>query len=445
MELRLLVPASPELQSPGPSIDLDGQRWILTEPLDVNGGDIPPYVCVSYVWGKDTMPNLNPFHPDIPMSSRTHSVVCATVRSIRPSAIWVDAFCIPPSPVVTRRATLESMGYIYGHAKCVVAVLSPHSFSAVLEMSRVRNPDETKFYLLDILEKDSWVESIWTYQEIVNNTEIFFIGEDSGGAVLEGPLAARRRYPKLDAFEDLVADWRCDLPCSRCAAGIISNLDRRVYDDKKNYFYSMIGAVADTPSGRSTASTVDSLAEKFMSICERKGDYSFIFTSTPRDERPGYRWRPRPGMVRALITYRCEGERLEGVREGDNIMLKDIIIARRAPSVNSNGISYIREWLKLGKNAEYETDEILALFLQALRTLDFTGSQHYITTDDGAFFPQNEISQDTPVLIYISRSLRYANFGAPGLAVIGEGQHKVYIPGVFAGFRDVESQSEILL
>ena len=56
MEFKLLVPVTEALATASSkAVIVDGQRWVLTDPLQEP--DIPPYACISYVWGDALVPH----------------------------------------------------------------------------------------------------------------------------------------------------------------------------------------------------------------------------------------------------------------------------------------------------------------------------------------------------------------------------------------------------
>jgi len=323
-------------------------------------------------------------------------------------------------------------------------------------MSILKKGEEALKEVLDELEQDMWVRSVWTYQEVVNNDELRFVGEDSRGVVLDGEqflnalgyymityrkhigitgMQLRRLYPNLDAFEDLVVDWRLSGYGDRSALEILSNMDRRTYDDPRNFFYSMIGAVTHIPSKRTSNPTIESLAESFMEACEEKGDYSYIFTGVPRDDRPGCRWRPRPQMLRSIISWHSVGDKLEGIKEDGFLRLKEMVVTHRTSEtdISSRARRWIIPWLEepdLDLMAPVQT--IILKLSEALRFLAFTGSLEPIFTPLGLFFPQEEIAAEVNADICISGSLHYV-FGCPGIAVIKTKPPR-YVIGVFAGY-----------
>jgi hypothetical protein len=160
------------------SVELDGRRWVLTDWTRVpSASDAPPFTCISYSWGKGRA--ANPLDAGRPVSDRTVPAIEATVRALRPVAIWVDALCVPPEEP-ERTACLRSMGAIFSSASEVVAVLSPASEAALDQVQRSGRLDEGA---LLALEDDDWITRAWTYQEVVNSRSARFLTEGRTDAV----------------------------------------------------------------------------------------------------------------------------------------------------------------------------------------------------------------------------------------------------------------------
>jgi len=91
---RLLVPADQDTLQDAPSIKVDGRRWVPTSYTQVpKPENTLAYTCISYSWGMETAPH--PFEPR-KVSSRAIPALEAVIRSLQPSAIWLDALCVPP-------------------------------------------------------------------------------------------------------------------------------------------------------------------------------------------------------------------------------------------------------------------------------------------------------------------------------------------------------------
>lgn len=115
-ELRLLVEIGNEGEAQGPVLTLNDRLWTLTTILTPNDDPAvhPDYVCVSYIWGPKRV--TNPFQPAPQLiSSNTLPALAAVMHNTHSKAFWIDAFCIPTTQPA-RRATLESMGFIYSQA-----------------------------------------------------------------------------------------------------------------------------------------------------------------------------------------------------------------------------------------------------------------------------------------------------------------------------------------
>jgi hypothetical protein len=370
---------------------------------------------------------------------------------------WIDAFCVPVDPM-TKTATLESMGFIYSRAIQVVVVLSEESFTAVetmmgqLDTAKVPG---SRPECLDVLEKDAWIRSVWTYQEVVNSQRLIFTGEGIAARSISGQdflnhfghyvdtwrrangysaFEFREKYPFLDAFESVVLDWRVVEYEERCALHVMSQTDNRLWISPSNIFYSMIGAITSKPSRRKSGSSIESLAEAFMNICEDKGDYSFIYSATKRDERPGYEWRPAPQILRSLLPWPCLGDAQRGERDPQGIRLKDMAILERSASVGEKGTATLLWCLKEYTTSISDSDSALIdKYLAILRKIGFTGSEDYLVTTHGIFFPQHRVAPDLDVVLWVSTAIGW-RIATPGLAVVSDGRQKIeYVPGIFGG------------
>jgi hypothetical protein len=192
-------------------------------------------------------------HPTVEMSDHTLPAITAAIRNHDPdhsaSMIWIDAFCMPIEPLA-RRATLESMGFIYSRATQVIVVLSNKAFAVIEEMSQLDTAkiSSSAADILDVLENDAWMRSVWTYQEVVNSQDLLFTGHGMFGKFIRGEsflnrfghylhtwkgangynfFDLRAKYPFLDAFEDVVLDWRMAGYQERSALQVMSQMDRR--------------------------------------------------------------------------------------------------------------------------------------------------------------------------------------------------------------------------
>ncbi|KAI8947799.1 hypothetical protein F4801DRAFT_559288 [Xylaria longipes] len=420
--------------------------WRLVDH-DLSTSDVEdvPFTCISYTWGAGREPS--PFFSSFNISDRTIPAVNALV-SHRPSCarIWVDAFCVPIA-TPERNHTLESMGYIYSQAKEVIVVLSSAARSVLAQMS---TSDHIRTEHLDILEKEDWISRAWTYQEAVNSRCLFITCEGPDSAIvdgshfldclgytlsrLEGTASAtykRQQYPRLDAFEDLIADYMIAGFGERSALQVMANMDRRCAHFAQDLFYAMMGAISTAPSSFDGA--VDP-CEAFMSICERKGDYSFIYSTSKRDPSPGKRWRPASGgLLRSILSWHCFGAGQPAHEESGSLYLDQVIVFDVQP-IEERGIGFIKHWLAVQKLGVTCSSQLEVSAHAALEVMGFIGSGNCLSTTHGFFFPAEMIVPDEGLTVLVATGVRWT-FGAPGLACRGGGggDAESYIPGIFFG------------
>ncbi|KAH9886068.1 hypothetical protein C8Q73DRAFT_292994 [Cubamyces lactineus] len=486
MELRLMMVAESGTPSER-TIEVDGKTWMLSEPIpDVNSETLEPYLCVSYVWGSGRAPN--PVHPSILMSDRTLQTFAAVTRSLPGKPIWIDAFSVPVERMA-KRATLESLGFVFWRAEAVVAVLRPESIAAIEEMkvfmATKPRPAVVPDAPLAALEADEWIRSVWTYQEVVNSKDLWFVSEARDGVpakeAVEGQHVLdiigayinqwetmpgkdsggiRHVYPHADNFQELLVDYRLRAYACRSALQIMYGMNHRASVAPFNHFYSMIGALTSSPSLRATKPTIELLAERFMELCEEKGDYSYIFCAAPRDTRPGLRWKPIPCTFPSILAGHIFGEGLPGKRVDGGVVLSNVLVlpiareSRCSALLNKTLISYFQQWLKgvaryHGINADGPEDTLTKTGYECLRLMEFKGEGHWYTTDLGVFYPRDELPGDGEVTICISLAVSW-RFGAPALAkVTSVDEEAQYILGVFVGpvedIRRRGSKDEFLL
>jgi Heterokaryon incompatibility protein (HET) len=465
MDFRLLV-ETPDPYS-RPLVIAGDKHLSITGPLDISSSsDVPPYICISYVWGSGRVPN--PMHPTVKMSDRTLPAVAAAIQNHDPNhsarMIWIDAFCVPIEPLA-KRATLESMGFIYSSATQVVVVLSNEAFAAIETISQLDTAGTSSAVaeILDVLENDAWVKSVWTYQEVVNSRDLLFTGEGMVGKFIRGQpflnrvgqylqiwqrtsgynsFTFREKYPFLDAFANVVLDWIMAEYGERSALQVMSQMDNRCSSEPSNRFYSMIGAITTKPAGRKSKSSIESISETFMELCEGKGDYSFMYASTERDKRSGYRWRPAPGILHSTLPWHCLGESQRGEKDPQGIRLKDIVVLKRSASVSEPGRKFVlRATLSDDDN---QTDAALGSKMYSiLRQLGFTGNEEYLVTTRGFFFPQWPIVS-APLVLWASTTISW-RVAVPGMGVVSVGGQRRYIPGVFAGSVPKQGTEEVII
>ncbi|KAI9853646.1 MAG: hypothetical protein M1813_002037 [Trichoglossum hirsutum] len=457
MEFRLVV-EHPKSSSAS-SFSLEGTQWSVTEPLDLSG-DIPEYTCISYVWGSGRVPHPITAEPKI--SKRTLPALAATIRNHDCRFFWIDAFCIPPRHP-EKGATLQSMGFIYSCAKQVVVVLSGSTFAAFMQMSQSDRVDEQR---LDVLEQDEWITSVWTYQEVVNSQNLIFVCEDRDStSSIPGAKFLNRlgyslqlykkaynitgfdvieKFPRLGAFEDLIADRFIAGYQERSALQVMGSMDRRVAKKPKSRFYSMIGAITKERSQRLSRPSIYDLSESFMSACEKKNDVSFIYSAANRDIFSGKCWRPIPGFLPSILPWHGCGEAQRCHENSDGFWLDNMQSLKPSPALWKEARQKITTWMRRPEVMDMTEKMIAKEIYDRLWRMGFTGSQEYVITEDGIVFPQHPLLITVGVTVLVSASLSWA-LGAPALVQVATERVLSYVPAVFVGCVSESKASSVLL
>jgi len=457
--LRLLMPADSDFHSPSASIEIEGVRWVVRD-FAFDAAQPPPvaYTCVSYAWGAGRTPS--PFETSLAVSDRALPVVAATIRALRPAAIWVDAFCMP-SDEPAKTTTLRGLGALYAGAKQLAVVLS-EACSPVLAKAHADGVIDAE--ALAILERDPWVSRVWTYQEMVNCSRVDFLAENGTGEVIAGQpflnvvsaaisaihrsqgsdsFALRKTHPNLDALEDLIADWMIGNYLERSAYQIMSSMDRRRSQQADDYFHAMLGALTATPPA--AAEIRLSAAECFLQACEAKGDFSFIYSDAARNTAPGRRWRPLPLRLACILPWHTYGDGQPGVLTETHLELQGVCLLHRgvpAPEV----LPAIRN--RFMDQSFVEGADPAKPILVRLRAAGFTGCGRSIECEEGYFFPQLEPTDDG-LAVFIAPGVRWA-FGAAGLLAgpannrAGADRYEFHCAGAFVG-RVPAADSSVLI
>ncbi|MCJ1314334.1 hypothetical protein MMC25_008015 [Agyrium rufum] len=478
MEFRLII----ECESEHPeSIALEGRHWRLSGSFPTSNPDLfPKFTAISYRWGPHRI--LSPYFLPTLISDQAIPSLRAAMRTSHDKAFWTDCFCVPPEGHVARLATLESMGLIYSRASTVAVVLAPTSNEAIRQMCQIGSLDETG---LNILEEDEWVNSVWTYQEVANPQGFYLtnsqigdcstVGDDGDdgnsaqGAVvnkiedrdflnilgtstdayrkdnnLPSYLALSLRYPSLSSLEDICAEVRYSGFAERAALRIMANLDRRKWTSPQNYFYAALGAITREPvTWGAVGDGVESVAERFMRVCEKKGDWSFVFANAPREEKgAGKAWRPKAGMLHSPMPWYMWGEIQSGCVQDGEVWLEGMLRLDPSEDVFEKG----RErCLSAQPNALVTAPiEIFASRLyEYLVIMGFTGKANHVPTELGVYFPCDEMPAGD-VHIIAATKLRWS-WGAAALASVTVGEVRSYVTGVFVGFVPLDGHCAVSL
>lgn len=396
------------------------------------------------------------------MSSNTLPALAAAMKLSINAAFWIDALCVPPT-LPLKHHTLGSMGYIYSAASEVIITVPPTLLPVLNEMEK---SDRLSEAILLSLEEDNWVRSVWTYQEIVNSRLPCFVG---GSVKIHGThflnclghslklyrvahnLSAFdvfERLPKLNALEELLVDWMMGGYAERSALQVMSQFQYRYNHDPRNYFYAVVGTIVKGPWPWNTEMTVERLAEEFMDACEQKNDYSFIYSSNPRDKTdPKERyWRPAAGLLQAILAWHSFGGGQRAHHDSEGFWLEKVISLRPLDRLGEDGSKFLGKWLNIvhSDTLNRGNDEIAAQILANLRKMAYTASDQFLWTTHGIFFPQTALDADSGIEILVAAEVRWA-FGAPGLARVTQGEEIEFSPGVFVGDVLKELATDILI
>lgn len=462
----------------GLTIRAGGRMWTLQEH-ELIDGDLQylDYICVSYTWGTGRI--ASPLLRNHSISDRTIDVL-ATVVTLRPECkrIWIDALCLPQHPDSLRQS-LESMGYIYSQAREVIAVLFPSTGPVMEKMKREKELDPDH---VQELENDTWVTRAWTYQEAVNARSLYMTYEGAEDFILpadellnyvgfaisrlkkrinvsttEAATTIYARYPRLDAIEDL-CDYLIASYCERSALQIMAMMCKRDINTTDEYFYAMIGAL--TQARASDAETTQS-KEAFMRLCERKGDFSFIFSMGPRScpdlaSVQSFKciWRPSSdtGELCPILPLQVHGPGQPGRIEADGRLTLHSMTKLTNLDLAPLGVEarqMFEAWLRKGviRDSPFSYDLEAQEVYSRLHAFGFRGCVKPLSFKQGLVYLTNSFSTDQTMSqsenfesCFISNTLRYT-FGAPVLGCFksciskncGQPSHSTYVAGIFVG------------
>ena len=352
------------------------------------------------------------------------------------------------------------MGYIYSRASQVVIVLGEETFSAMEELQRQDYFSESA---LCVLERDEWVSSVWTYQEIVNGGEVRFVSERNTSNSIDCEMffnalgfglskwektagmdtaSSVKVFPHLNALEQIFADWKMAGYTFRSALAAFCSLAYKCNADAANYFYAILGTLTPYPQQLEWSSE-QNLAEKMMAICESKNDFSFIYSSEARDPDPAWCWRPiaapltpgdgtLPRILRPILIRHCWGEAQNGHYDADGFWLDGVTVMPSTSNVGDMGWDYLSDWLRLSHRQNADDAALWDAALTTLRSWGFEGTPTPIFTTGGLIFALEAIQTDEIVRLLVSTQLRWPK-GAPGLVHVSSAGEKRYVPCAYIG------------
>lgn len=452
--IRLLEPLGHDASYDAVQLHILGQKWTICEYSDLS--DAPPFTCISYAWGNEKI--ASPFGVEQVMSSRTIGAIEGAINAahspenwancIRLSqigsqqkeaerraaaleasqAFWIDALCVPINDP-DRTVCLQRMGDIFGSAVQVIVVLGDQCSDAVQSVS-----GNAKMSLRDLLalEQEDWIGRAWTYQEAVNSKSLYFVAEGTRSEMVSGhnflnavmiaideykshngidDMAWEKGSGKLRSLERLLADYLISDYETRSAYQVMSVMEQRFSERPEDHFYAMVGAISAT--ARIDGDEDLSPSEYFMRACERKADFSFIYSTAPRSQTVGRQWKPVEGrfspVLPNLITF---GNQERGTAHPTHVSLENMYRLQRG-SVGADGLKSAR-WFGRAKDGCKSPEEIASKILARLRTLGFTGSGGYMEFETGFFFPQSVSEPSDDVIAVVSSDIHWVT-GGPGL------------------------------
>jgi hypothetical protein len=255
-----------------------------------------------------------------------------------------------------------------------------------------------------------------------------------GSSLYALPPTQRKLYPRLSSLEDLLADFAVAPYLERSALQVMTIMDKRTQTQPEDHFYAMMGAISTEP-----AKAVEGIGpcEAFMRLCERKGDYSFMFCNEDREKGLGKRWRPVECELIPVINWHSWGGGLRGRADGERVVLEGIVVMELG-KLGEIGKGFIKGWLaafeRMGYGSWPDLETERASY-EALRALEFSGSEEYLDTELGLVFPQNPVPQSAQVKVIVAVGVRWT-LGAPALIQFrhdASSDEYFYEPGVFFG------------
>jgi hypothetical protein len=298
-----------------------------------------------------------------------------------------DVLCVPLEDP-ERSECLRSLGAIYSAAAIVVVVLSGAAEEVLDDLTASEGIGEEA---LLALEADDWVSRVWTYQELVNAADVHFIGERGKGrpvsatrlfnAIGEGMEKFRRSHgldqwelrqlhPRLDGLESLIGDWRLSAYEERSAFRVMGAMANRSAVHPDEVYYAMVGAIT-TNSPRDPDDHNVPAAEYFMGACERKGDYSFVYSSGNRGRSSR---RPAPESLPPVLPWHSDGDRQTGELRGLRLRLHHMMLAHPG-DIAEKPRRFLEGALRaLGVDLGLAGPAVPAAILDSLRRTGFDGS-----------------------------------------------------------------------
>ncbi|KAH6676407.1 hypothetical protein B0J14DRAFT_560707 [Halenospora varia] len=478
MDLNLIVRVDKDAKQAGDE-EINGDWWRVTGPIISLARKVQNSTAFH-------MPGAQEKHlqtrPALEAAIRAASAISEEDDSPRTGAdaFWIDAICVPQAGGQERLKTLQSMGFIYAASSSTIVILQEYTWSVIEAVGESWRP--MTFEEMEIMEKDGWASRVWTYQELVNSDNTYFTAINT---VAKGQFVsaesflncigmslsrwtkangfkeshAMLTFPNLSHLSDSLFDWKVAGMLNRSILGVLSNMTPRNFDPvyPKNRILACMGSISQEVNWGPSSAALEEIVEKLMSMCEAKGDYSFIYTSDTRDDKPGKRWRPDPSQPKSenlngtstgpanlspIINWQMDTHLQQaGHITEHGLQLDQMVHLIPAEIINADAQAYIKRFLygldDENNDGVYHTHkwqgktliEVMVIFM---KSIGYTGYDEPQVCETGIFFPQVRLDNPKSIELYASASIEW-RFGRPGLIRRKEGDNTKYCAGVFVG------------
>jgi len=382
------------------------------------------------------------------------------------------------------------MGFIYSASVSVMIVLRGQIWKIIESVSSTVSPRALTHDEMKTVEDDTWISRAWTYQEIINSRAAFFttLQSDAEGHVIpaekffncvgfsidqwkkktgQGHNSILEVFPNLNTLEDTLADVQMRDYLDRSALAVLSNISLRKFDPDypQNMLLACMGALTKDVSWGPPSTTLAELAETLMTICEKKEDYSFIYTRDVRSYVPGMRWRPSPSQLESkgpvhlvpVANWYTSGDQ-KGQKDPRGVSLNRMVRLHPAETMSGDAEYSIRKYVYglkdpiepdritggIFRYKEGEKEELDHTLLRFLKMIGWNGDCEPRICESGLFFSQLSLGERDEVEMYAAADIGWV-FGSPGLVRwIVDGEFH-YSAGVFIGLVAKEDAKLLLL
>ena len=182
-----------------------------------------------------------------------------------------------------------------------------------------------------------------------------------------------------------------------------------------------------------------------MEICETKGDYSFIYTTSKRSQLDGQRWRPVPELLQPICSLHSKGARQPGALEKGQLTLHEMIPQRPRP-LSVQGEKFLSQWTRTlyPNTSDLSSIETVQKCVQQYGFLS-NSEVDVLTLEFGYFYAQSGWKGDlSEIEVFLSSSIVWV-CGCP--AVLARKSRKdrncfeFLCVGAFIGDRDASDRS----